>query len=386
MKEARFSDRRNIHVTNPTISSVFNPSDNYPTRFDDQRISGPDSSPKCQRSKVGLGLGHHLHKFDRSNYLLRGRQARRMIQIENLTKQYRAVRALDNLNMIVEPGAIFGFLGPNGSGKTTTLRILTGLAKPTAGSAQVAGVNVSKDAHNLPSHIGYLPEEPAFYSWMTPQEFLDYIGRLHGLSSSQRIARIKELLILVDLAEVGKRRIGGFSRGMRQRLGLAAALVHRPEVLLLDEPVSALDPAGRKDVLELIGQLSGKCTILMSTHILADVERVCNMVGIISRGRIIVQSPREELLNRYVQPVFELDSADVPAIQRWGELLKKQPWVTSVHVESQTARIVVNDVAQARAELLASALAQHIVLRRYEEMRPSLEDVFLKLVETESVQ
>ena len=309
-----------------------------------------------------------------------------MIQIENLTKQYRAVRALDNLNMTVEPGSIFGFLGPNGSGKTTTLRILTGLAKPTAGSAQVAGVNVSKDAHNLPSHIGYLPEEPAFYSWMTPQEFLDYIGRLHGLSSSQRIARIKELLILVDLAEVGKRRIGGFSRGMRQRLGLAAALVHRPEVLLLDEPVSALDPAGRKDVLELIGQLSGKCTILMSTHILADVERVCNVVGIISRGRIIVQSPREELLNRYVQPVFELDSADVPAIQRWAELLKKQSWVTSVHVESQTARIVVNDVAQARAELLASALAQHIVLRRYEEMRPSLEDVFLKLVETESVQ
>lgn len=309
-----------------------------------------------------------------------------MIQIENLTKQYRAVRALDNLNMTVEPGSIFGFLGPNGSGKTTTLRILTGLAKPTAGSAQVAGVNVAKDAHNLPSRIGYLPEEPAFYSWMTPQEFLDYMGRLHGLSSSQRIARIKELLILVDLAEVGKRRIGGFSRGMRQRLGLAAALVHRPEVLLLDEPVSALDPAGRKDVLELIGQLSGKCTILMSTHILADVERVCNMVGIISRGRIIVQSPREELLNRYVQPVFELDSADVPAIQRWGELLKKQPWVTSVHVESQTARIVVNDVAQARAELLASALAQHIVLRRYEEMRPSLEDVFLKLVETESVQ
>ena len=309
-----------------------------------------------------------------------------MIQIENLTKQYRAVRALDNLNMTVEPGAIFGFLGPNGSGKTTTLRILTGLAKPTAGSAQVAGVNVSKDAYNLPAHIGYLPEEPAFYSWMTPREYLDYIGRLHGLSSSQRIARIKELLILVDLAEVGKRRIGGFSRGMRQRLGLAAALVHRPKVLLLDEPVSALDPAGRKDVLELIGQLSGKCTILMSTHILADVERVCNVVGIISRGRIIVQSPREELLNRYVQPVFELDSADVPAIQRWAELLKKQSWVTSVHVESQTARIVVNDVAQARAELLASALAQHIVLRRYEEMRPSLEDVFLKLVETESGQ
>ena len=309
-----------------------------------------------------------------------------MIQIENLTKQYGAVRALDNLNMTIESGSIFGFLGPNGSGKTTTLRILTGLAKPTAGSAHVAGVNVSKDVHNLPSHIGYLPEEPAFYSWMTPQEFLDYIGRLHGLSSSKRIARIKELLMLVDLTEAGKRRIGGFSRGMRQRLGLAAALVHRPEVLLLDEPVSALDPAGRKDVLELIEQLSGQCTILMSTHILADVERVCNVVGIISRGRIIVQSPREELLNRYVQPVFEFDSVDAPVLQRWAELLKKQTWIASVNIEGQTARIVVNDVAQARTELLASAMAQHMVLRRYEEMRPSLEDVFLQLVEAESAQ
>ena len=192
--------------------------------------------------------------------------------------------------------------------------------------------------------------------------------------------------MLVGLTEAGKRRIGGFSRGMRQRLGLAAALVHRPEVLLLDEPVSALDPAGRKAVLELIEQLSGQCTILMSTHILADVERVCNVVGIISRGRIIVQSPREELLNRYVQPVFELDSVDVPAIQRWAELLKKQTWVTSVNIEGQTARIVVNDVVPARVELLASAMAQHIVLRRYEEMRPSLEDVFLQLVETESAQ
>jgi len=308
-----------------------------------------------------------------------------MIQIENLTKQYGAVRAIDNLTMTVEPGSIFGFLGPNGAGKTTTLRILTGLAKPTSGSAQIAGVNLSADARNLTRHIGFLPEEPVFYTWMTPSEFLDYIGRLHGLSVSDRTARVKELLQLVNLTEAGKRRIGGFSRGMRQRLGLAAALVHRPEVLLLDEPVSALDPAGRKDVLELIEQLSGQCTILMSTHILADVERVCNMVGIITRGRLIVQSPREELLNRYVQPVFELDSDDLPSMQRWVELIKKETWIASVNINGTTTRIVVNDLTQARKDLLASAVSQRIVPRRYEEMRPSLEDVFLQLVEKESV-
>ena len=216
------------------------------------------------------------------------------VHVDNLKKYYGAVHALDGLQLEVAPGTIFGFLGPNGAGKTTTLRILTGLARPTSGTAQVAGVDVLKDRNQLSRHIGHLPEEPAFYTWMTPREFLDYLGRLYGLSSKARLSRTRELLALVHLEEVSKRRIAGFSRGMRQRLGVAAALIHHPEVLFLDEPASALDPAGRKEVLDLIENLRGQCTVVMSTHILADVERVCDVVGIIAKGRMLVQSRREQ--------------------------------------------------------------------------------------------
>jgi ABC-2 type transport system ATP-binding protein len=309
-----------------------------------------------------------------------------MIFIENLHKHYGAIHALDGLNMTVEPGSIYGFLGPNGAGKTTTLRILTGLARATTGRASVAGVDLKTDGRTLSRRIGYLPEEPAFYPWMSPREFLDYLGRLHGLSSTDRATRTRELLELVNLEEAGKRRIGGFSRGMRQRMGLAAVLMHKPEVLLLDEPVSALDPFGRKEVLELIERLGGQCTILMSSHILADVERVCNVVGIIAKGRMIVQSPREALMDRYAQPVFEADGEDASVIKRWADVVKQQAWTSAISVDGSVLRVTVSDVTRARKELLASAVAQNVVLRRYEEVRPSLEDIFLQLTDQEVAQ
>jgi len=309
-----------------------------------------------------------------------------MIQIDSLHKHYGAVHALDGLTMTVEPGVVFGFLGPNGAGKTTTLRILTGLARPTSGRVVVAGVDLVSDGRTLSRRIGYLPEQPAFYSWMTPRELIDHLGHLHGLTAAERSARTKELLELVNLTEAGKRRIGGFSRGMRQRMGLAAALVHKPEVLLLDEPVSALDPSGRKEVLDLIETLSGQCTILMSSHILADVERVCSVVGIIADGRMIVQSGREALMDRYAQPAFEAEGEDMAAVRRWAEIIKYQKWATAVSLDGDILRVTVSNVHLARTELLASAVAQGVALRRYEEVRPSLEDIFLQLVNKEAAQ
>ena len=307
------------------------------------------------------------------------------VHVEVLKKYYGAVHALDGLNLDVAPGTVFGFLGPNGAGKTTTLRILTGLARPTSGKAQVAGVDVLKDGGRLSRRIGHLPEEPAFYTWMTPREFLDYLGRLYGLSSSERTARTRELLSLVRMEEVSKRRIAGFSRGMRQRLGVAAALIHHPEVLFLDEPASALDPAGRKEVLDLIGSLRGLCTVVMSTHILADVERVCDVVGIIAKGRMLVQSPREQLLEHYAIPAFEVEGDDHAALALWAEDLRRQPWVTAVAPRNGAFRITVRDVQSAKRELLPLAVNSGLTLNRYEEVRPSLEDVFLQLVGSENV-
>jgi len=307
------------------------------------------------------------------------------VHVENLKKYYGPVHALDGLNLDVAPGTVFGFLGPNGAGKTTTLRILTGLARPTSGQAQVAGVDVLKNGNKLAPHIGHLPEEPAFYPWMSPREFLDYLGRLYGLSSSERATRTRELLELVRMEDVSNRHIGGFSRGMRQRLGVAAALIHHPEVLFLDEPASALDPVGRKEVLDLIENLRGQCTVVMSTHILADVERVCDVVGIIAKGRMLVQSPREELIERYAVPAFEVESDDPIALARWAADLGRLAWVTAVTAQNGTLRITVKDMKKARRDLLSRAVSAGLVLKRYEEIRPSLEDVFLQLVGTESV-
>ena len=310
------------------------------------------------------------------------------IRTEGMTKVYGSVHALDGLTLTVELGTVFGFLGPNGAGKTTTIRLLTGMAKPTRGRGWVAGEEIT-DSGKVAARIGYLPEEPAFYRWMTPVELLDHVGRLFGLSSQERRSRTKELLELAGLSQVGKRRIGGFSRGMRQRLGLAQALVNRPEVLFLDEPVSALDPGGRKEILEMIEHLRGQCTVFMSTHILQDVERVCDTVGIIDRGKLIVEAPQAELLDRYTVPAFELECEEgsEAGFEALLKALHGLEWVASAAADppgGTVARVVVRDLEIAGRELLAQVVQQAavhgVILRRYQIVTPSLEDIFLRLV------
>jgi ABC-2 type transport system ATP-binding protein len=305
------------------------------------------------------------------------------IRVEGMDKSYGGVRALDSLDLEVEADTVFGFLGPNGAGKTTTIRILTGLAHPSAGRAQVAGVEVEAGNGLLAHAIGHLPEEPAFYPWMTPLEFLDYVGRLFGLTGAERKTRTQELLALVGLTEDAKRRIGGFSRGMRQRLGIAQALVNRPQVIFLDEPASALDPAGRRDVLELISVLKGQATVFMSSHILADVARVCDTVGIIDAGKMLTVAPLEALLDRYAPPVFEIEGlpGGDAEVQAWVDGLAGLSWIDSVSVEAHTARVYVKDLEKARFGLFSSISEAGLAVNRFEAARPSLEDIFLKLVE-----
>jgi ABC-2 type transport system ATP-binding protein len=306
-----------------------------------------------------------------------------MIRIENLVKYYGAVHALDGLSLHVDPGVVYGFLGPNGAGKTTTMRILTGLARSDSGRAWISDNEIGKSGVDVRQLIGVLPEEPVFYPWMTAREYLrDFVARLYRMEAATARKRTDELLATVGLKDARNRRIGGFSRGMRQRLGLAQALLHNPSVLLLDEPVSALDPAGRKEVLELIDGLRGKATILLSTHILADVERVCDMIGIIARGRMVVQDRRDDLLARYVTPLFEIETEE--DFGHWLEWVKTQPFVTNVTVSNHTARVLVKDVHQAQKALLESLASQALPVRRFEMVHPSLEDVFLRLTEKEA--
>lgn len=304
------------------------------------------------------------------------------IRIQGLGKTFGRVHALDGLDLTVQPNTVFGFLGPNGAGKTTTIRILAGLARPTEGRAWILGKDTVTAHHEIAGRIGYLPEEPYFYPWMTAYELLDHVGRIFSLSAKERKTRIDELLEAVDLSRARDRRIGGFSRGMRQRLGLAQALVNQPEVLLLDEPVSGLDPVGRKETLEMIGKLSEQCTVFMSTHILTDVERVCDTVGVIHHGKLVAGAPREELIARYALPVFEME-CDRSSVGKFAPLvdgLRTAPWVKTVSVDEKSARLVVNDIEKAKRELMNRVVHAGVVLTRYEMVRPSLEDVFLQLV------
>ncbi len=305
-----------------------------------------------------------------------------VLRIEALRKTFGAVKALDGLDLTVEAGTVFGFLGPNGAGKTTTLRILAGLTHPTGGRAWVAGYPVGPESRAR-ALVGYLPEEPHFYAWMSAQEFLaDYVAGLFRLERREARARASELLDRVGLKDAARRRIGGFSRGMRQRLGLAQALMNRPQILLLDEPVSALDPGGRRDMLELIGNLKDAATVFMSTHILEDVERVCDTVGILDHGRLVALDAREALLRRYAIPAIEVEFQAAPdAIAAWAVGIAGRPGVTGVERTGSLVRIRLQGKDMTSLALQQQVLGAGLPVVRYQVARPSLEDVFLSLVE-----
>ncbi len=306
------------------------------------------------------------------------------IHCENLSKQYGDVQALSGLDLTVAAGSVFGFLGRNGAGKTTAIRLMTGLARPSAGSAWIQGMETTNSDSAARTAFGYLPQDPAFYNWMTPLEYLDYVGRIFNLDGPTRKQRIGEVLALVDLEDAANRRIGGFSGGMGQRLGIAQALLHRPPVLFLDEPTSALDPAGRYEVLDLINRLRGNVTVFLSSHILGDVERVCDTVGIIHKGKLLLVAARDELLSRYATNVIALvlDRACEGLRPSLIAALEQADWVTAVtpdNLDATAVRITVANPEKAKQQILPLVLAQGVALTRYEWIRPSLEDVFLQM-------
>lgn len=305
------------------------------------------------------------------------------IRCEGLSRSYGPVEALKPLDLEVPAGTVFGFLGRNGAGKTTTIRLLTGLARPSTGRAWVAGVETTDGEDEARSRFGYLPEEPAFYGWMTPVEFLDYVGKLFYMPDQERRQRIEELLELAGLADVKKRRIEGFSRGMRQRLGLAQALIHQPPVLFLDEPTSALDPAGRREVLNLVERLRGETTIFLSSHILDDVERVCDTLGVVRQGELLLVTGRDELLGRYAPDTalveFESENGQLPGTL--VSTLEMAPWVAQVQQEEAVLRVTVNDLQAGKRALFPLIAEQGLLVNHYEWVRPTLEDVFLALSE-----
>ncbi len=300
------------------------------------------------------------------------------LEIRHLSKRYGDKRALDHVDLTVEEGSIFGFLGANGAGKTTTLRILTGLAQPSHGTVRVLGHDVAGAGNDVRAEIGFLPDVPGFYEWMTADEFLRFAGSLFGIPKRTLDERVRVLLELAGLTGVGTR-IGGYSRGMKQRLGVAQALINAPKLLMLDEPTSALDPMGRRDVLEMLASLKGRTTVFFSTHILSDVERICDTVAILDQGRVMVQAPIDELKARYgaSKVIVEVEEGAEALAAEIGA----QPWASAVeHPENGTIEVTVSDTTAAKRAIPALVAARGLALTRLEAGEMGLEEVFVELV------
>jgi ABC-2 type transport system ATP-binding protein len=301
------------------------------------------------------------------------------IELRGLTKRFGDTLALDHVDLVVRPGVVFGFLGRNGAGKTTALRILAGLARPTAGAAHVLGHDVAQAHDAVRARIGFLPDVPGLYPWMTAREYLDFAGRLFALDPATIAARADALLEMAGLASVTTR-VGGFSRGMKQRLGIAQALVNAPSLLMLDEPTSALDPIGRREVLEMVASLRGRTTVFFSTHILADVERVCDAVAILERGRIVASAGIADLTARAAanRLVVEVEGdGDAAAV---AGVLAGRAWLRSIETTDRTLSMTVSDLPTAQREIPAAIAAAGVALRRFEIEEASLEEVFVELV------
>jgi ABC-2 type transport system ATP-binding protein len=311
-----------------------------------------------------------------------GTPGRAAIRITGLSKRYPGnVVALDALDLEVPEGSVFGLLGPNGAGKTTTLRVLAGLTRPSGGRAEVTGIVVADDPLAVRRNLGFLEQDPRAYGWMTGREQVAMLGRLHGLEGEALSRAVADALARTGLADAADRRAGTYSGGMRQRLGIAGALVHRPPVVILDEPVSALDPEGRRDVLGLIASLRRETTVLFSSHVLADVERICDRVAILDHGRRVAEGPLASLLDRYALPVYRIEAepGEAAALEGLAERLQPLPWVTGTSVDHGVLTVAVADPAQAARDLLPVITAAAVPVVSVARARPTLEDVFLQL-------
>lgn len=304
------------------------------------------------------------------------------IRCEGLTKRFGDTIALNGVDLEVPAGVIFGFLGPNGAGKTTTIRLLTGLDRATAGRATVLGQDVRSADRSLRHRIAYLDQQPQFYGWMTGRETLEFVGGLFELKGRVLSSRVDQVLEDTGLSSAAKRRVGGYSGGMKQRLGIAQALINEPELLFLDEPASALDPAGRRDILDIIAGLRGRATVFMSTHILADVERVCDRVGIINGGEIVVESSLAELQARHARPVFilEPEPRHEEEVSNLVQAIGEQPWCASISHEHGEIRVQASDTRVAGLEIMSLAAKTGTALARFQRDRLSIEDIFLQIV------
>ena len=304
------------------------------------------------------------------------------IEVHNLSKRFGDVVAVDRLGLSVKKGTVFGFLGPNGHGKTTTIKMLVGLIRPSGGTARVAGHDVLEESMAVRRSIGYVAENQGFYKLMTAAETLDYVGKLLDMPTNERQRRSAELLDQVGLTDRKDSYVGTFSKGMKQRLAIAQALLAEPEVLFLDEPAIGLDPMGAKEVRDLIIGLKKdrNVTIFMSSHILSEVEAVCDEVGIISHGRLLAQDSVENLRRtiggdgRLEIVLAQPNEGVVAALQRMG-------CIQDIEIEGQRLMVYTTNKDEVRPQIAETIFKNGGRLLFFGTREASLEEVLLRVVE-----
>lgn len=307
-----------------------------------------------------------------------------VIQTHNLSKTFGVVQALQMVDLAVPQNSIFGFLGPNGAGKTTLMKVLLGLTRPTAGTASIFGHNIVTASISIRRRIGYLPQQPRFIDYMTARENLLFAAKFFFSGPIPEInERCVEMLKLVGLEGKADRPIRGFSGGEKQRLGIALAQINYPDLLILDEPASALDPLGRQEILQVMDQLRKHTTIFYSTHILDDVQRISDTVAILNHGQLVASGPIEQILKGKEGAVYTIIAKGSP--EKIGERLAELNWISHSHVNQHkgtcTWQVSVSDEQAAERHLLRHILEdKEIVVTEFSHKKYELEEVFMEIV------
>ena len=315
-----------------------------------------------------------------------------MIKVEGLTKRYARTVAVNDVSFEVEKGQIVGFLGPNGAGKTTTMRILTGFLPPTEGKANVAGFDVQENPMEVKRRIGYLPETPPLYPEMEVREYLQFAGQLKGISSADINGRADDAIGRCSLGDVRDKLIGKLSKGYRQRVGIAQAIIHNPDVLILDEPTSGLDPKQIIEIRELLRALAGEHTIILSTHILSEVEHSCERVIIISQGKVVAQDSVANLTNRlHGSESVCLEVEAGPAVGEVQQRLEQVSGVSRVMMKEPRDGRLAFEVESLQGRQIRADLARSVVnagwnLSELRAVGVSLEDIFLQLTTAKTAE
>ena len=296
-----------------------------------------------------------------------------MLRITDLHKRFGDKEVLRGLNLSVPEHSIYGFIGKNGAGKTTTMKTILGLLKADSGEIIVGGEKVVYGQTSTNQHIGYLPDVPEFYPFMTAPEYLRFCGEITGMKKAECDTRLKELLELVGLGEE-KHRIKGFSRGMKQRLGIAQALLNSPKLLICDEPTSALDPIGRKEILDILLTVREQTTVLFSTHILSDVERICTDVAFLNNGVVETQGKLSDIKTKYRSEEYLLET------ENDADVLKLiQAFSTMKQIDRN--QLIFCEGVLCAFDVLRFVSDQHIALLKFERVEPTLESLFMEVTQ-----